>query len=57
MEHPEVHVINKVFAAKTIDFLKHQMGMVVNYGIQPTTKKQICVYNVENINSEATSVE
>lgn len=48
MQHPEVHANNKVLATKTIDFLRHQMGMVVNYGIHPITKKHICVYSVEN---------
>ncbi|XP_032663637.1 nucleoside diphosphate-linked moiety X motif 6 isoform X1 [Odontomachus brunneus] len=57
MQHPEVHVNNKTFATKTVDFLRHQMGMVVNYGRHPITKKQICVYSMENVNIEAASVE
>ncbi|KYN42320.1 Lactosylceramide 4-alpha-galactosyltransferase [Trachymyrmex septentrionalis] len=48
MQHPEVHANNKTLAAKTIDFLEHQMGIVANYGIHPITKKQICVYSVQN---------
>lgn len=56
MQHPEVHVNNKTFATKTADFLRHQMGMVVNYGSHPITKKQICVYSMENVNIEATSI-
>lgn len=47
MEHPEVHANNKTFATKTAEFLRHQMGMVVNYGSHPITKKQICVYSVD----------
>lgn len=57
MQHPEVHANNKTLATKTIDFLQHQMGMVVNYGIHPITKKQICVYSVENTDIGNTSVE
>ncbi|XP_018313109.1 uncharacterized protein [Mycetomoellerius zeteki] len=57
MQHPEVHTNNKTLAAKTIDFLQHQMGIVANYGIHPITKKQICVYSVQNTNIGNTSVE
>lgn len=57
MQHPEVHANNKTLATKTIDFLQHQMGMVVNYAIHPITKKQICVYSVENTNIGTTSTE
>jgi len=57
MQHPEVHANNKTLATKTIDFLRHQMGMVANYGVHPITKKQICVYSVENTDIGNTSVE
>jgi len=57
MQHPEVHANNKTLAAKTINFLQHQMGIVANYEIHPITKKQICVYNVQNTDIENTSVE
>lgn len=57
MQHPEVHANNKTLATKTIDFLRHQMGMVTNYAIHPLTKKQICVYSVENTEIGDTSVE
>jgi len=57
MQHPEVHANNKTLATKTINFLQHQMGMVANYGIHPISKKQICVYSVENTDIGNTSVE
>ncbi|XP_067203110.1 nucleoside diphosphate-linked moiety X motif 6 isoform X1 [Linepithema humile] len=57
LQHPEVHANNKTLATKTVNFLQHQMGMVANYGIHPITKKQICVYSVENTNIEPTSIE
>ncbi|XP_011641826.1 nudix hydrolase 7 [Pogonomyrmex barbatus] len=57
MQHSEVHANNKILATKTIEFLRHQMGMVANYGVHPITKKQICVYSVENTNVESSSVE
>lgn len=57
MQHPEVHSNNKTLAEKTIDFLRHEMGMVINYGIHPITKKQICVYSVENTDVGTTFVE
>ncbi|XP_012536564.1 nucleoside diphosphate-linked moiety X motif 6 isoform X2 [Monomorium pharaonis] len=57
MQHPEVHANNKILATKTIDFLQHQMGMVVNYGVHPITKKKICVYSIENTDIGNTSVE
>ncbi|EZA56407.1 hypothetical protein DMN91_009843 [Ooceraea biroi] len=57
MQHPEVHANNKTLVTKTVDFLRHQMGMVVNYGTHPVTKKQICVYSVENANIGTASTE
>lgn len=57
MQHPEVHANNKILATKTIDFFRHRMGMIVNYGIHPITKKQICVYSIEHIDIGDTSVE
>lgn len=48
MQHPEVHENNKFLTKKTIEFLQHEMGMVANYEIHPLTKKQICVYGIEN---------
>jgi len=56
MQHPEVHANNKTLATKTVDFLRHQMGIVVNHGIHPITKKQICVYSVENIGDTTTDI-
>ncbi|XP_020294816.1 nudix hydrolase 7 [Pseudomyrmex gracilis] len=56
-QHPEVHTNNKTLATKTINFLRHRMGMVANYGVHPITKKQICVYSVEDTNAETTSVD
>lgn len=57
MQHPEVHANNKTLAKKTIDFLRHEMGMVANYGIHPITKKQICVYSVESTDVGTTFME
>ncbi|XP_050455242.1 uncharacterized protein LOC126853482 [Cataglyphis hispanica] len=48
MQHPEVHANNKYLMKKIIDFLQHEMGMVANYEVHPITKKQICVYGIEN---------
>ncbi|KAL0130833.1 hypothetical protein PUN28_002445 [Cardiocondyla obscurior] len=57
MQHPEVHANNKTLATKTIAFLQQQMGMVVNYGVHPITKKEICVYSVEKTDLGDTYVE
>ena len=57
MQHPEVHANNKTLAKKTADFLRHQMGMVANYAIHPLSKKEICVYSVENTNVGTTFTE
>lgn len=57
MQHPEVHTNNKLLATKTMAFLQHQMGMVVNYGVHPITKTQISVYSIEDTNIGTRSIE
>ncbi|XP_014487839.1 PREDICTED: nucleoside diphosphate-linked moiety X motif 6 [Dinoponera quadriceps] len=47
MEHPEIHAHNKTLATKTVEFLGHQMGMVVNYENHPITQKEIHIYSVD----------
>ncbi|XP_066592310.1 uncharacterized protein [Prorops nasuta] len=48
-QHPEVHNNNKTFAKHMQDFLKHKMGITVEYGIHPITKKPICVYSINHV--------
>jgi len=52
MQYPEMHSDNII--SKTIkDFLRNQMGLVLSYITHPITKKQMCLYKIENINIES----
>jgi len=56
MQYPEMHDDNII--PRTIKhFLQNQAGLVVHYITHPITKKEMCLYKVENINIESISIE
>lgn len=46
LQHPQVHENNRILAKKMIEFLKNPLGITVDHGIHPITKKPLCVYSI-----------
>lgn len=46
MKHPQVHENNRLLAKKMMQFLENPIGITVEHGIHPITKKPLCVYSI-----------